>query len=97
MERDTPGLGIGKKEEKLGMRSSDTVQVLLDNVRVPGDQLLGRQTELIARAAGMREAQRVPMLAEHARLMALIKSDPDIDALRSQVRKLVEAQLVGQH
>jgi len=41
MARDTPGLSTGKKEHKLGMRSSDTVQVKLDNVRVPDSQRLG--------------------------------------------------------
>lgn len=41
VERGTPGLSTGKKEVKLGMRSSDTVQVHLENVRVPDDQRLG--------------------------------------------------------
>ncbi len=41
LEGDTPGLTTGKLEDKLGMRSSDTVSLSLDDVRVPGDQLLG--------------------------------------------------------
>jgi alkylation response protein AidB-like acyl-CoA dehydrogenase len=41
VERGTPGLSIGKREDKLGMRSSDTVTVNLDNVRIPENQLLG--------------------------------------------------------
>jgi alkylation response protein AidB-like acyl-CoA dehydrogenase len=39
--RDTPGFAVGKKEEKLGIRASSTVELLLDGVRVPGDQVLG--------------------------------------------------------
>ncbi len=41
VERDTPGLETGALEDKLGMRSSDTVTVSLSDVRVPDDQRLG--------------------------------------------------------
>jgi len=43
VERDTPGLSVGKREEKLGMRSSDTVVVQLQDVRVPPENLLGEE------------------------------------------------------
>ena len=41
VERGTPGLRAGRKEDKLGMRASETTEVILDQCRVPGDQLLG--------------------------------------------------------
>jgi alkylation response protein AidB-like acyl-CoA dehydrogenase len=41
LERGTPGLTPGKKEDKLGMRASDTSEVIFDNCRIPADQLLG--------------------------------------------------------
>jgi len=41
VERDTPGLIIGKKEDKLGMRGSDTVGVTFENCRIPGKNLCG--------------------------------------------------------
>ncbi|MEN8261491.1 MAG: acyl-CoA dehydrogenase family protein, partial [Pseudomonadota bacterium] len=41
VERDTPGLSVAKKEDKMGLRCSDTVTIDLDEVRVPADQLLG--------------------------------------------------------
>lgn len=41
VERDTPGLEIGPKEDKLGMRASDTVPLTFENCRVPGENLLG--------------------------------------------------------
>jgi alkylation response protein AidB-like acyl-CoA dehydrogenase len=41
VERDTPGLSIGAKEDKLGMRASDTVGLTFDNVRVPKGNLCG--------------------------------------------------------
>src|SRR6266498_3329289 len=40
-EKGTPGMTPGKKEDKLGMRASDTSEVLFENCRLPADQLLG--------------------------------------------------------
>ncbi|MDX2182598.1 MAG: acyl-CoA dehydrogenase [Gemmatimonadaceae bacterium] len=40
---DLPGFSIGKKEDKLGLRASPTVQIVLDDCRVPGDRLLGAE------------------------------------------------------
>jgi len=41
VERESPGLEVAKKEDKLGLRASDTVVISLDGVRVPAEQLLG--------------------------------------------------------
>lgn len=41
VERGTPGFAIGKKEVKLGIRASSTCEVLLDNVKIPKENLLG--------------------------------------------------------
>lgn len=43
VERDTPGLSIGKKENKLGMRASDTASVILEDCRVPAKNLVGEE------------------------------------------------------
>jgi acyl-CoA dehydrogenase len=43
VERGTPGLEPGKKEDKLGQRASDTRVVHFDDVRVPADQRLGEE------------------------------------------------------
>jgi len=43
IERDAPGLSIGKKENKLGMRASDTASVILEDCRVPVQNLLGKE------------------------------------------------------
>ncbi|HEY6212909.1 MAG TPA: acyl-CoA dehydrogenase family protein [Vicinamibacterales bacterium] len=43
VERGTPGMTAGKKEDKLGMRASDTSEVLFENCRVPAAQLLGEE------------------------------------------------------
>ncbi len=45
VERDRPGLSIGRTENKLGMRGSNTTEVFLDEVRVPARNLLGVEGE----------------------------------------------------
>lgn len=45
VERDFPGVIIGKKENKLGLRASDTRQISFDNCRVPATNLLGVENE----------------------------------------------------
>lgn len=42
---DSPGLSLGKKEDKLGQRASDTRQIHLEDVRVPAANLLGAEGE----------------------------------------------------
>jgi alkylation response protein AidB-like acyl-CoA dehydrogenase len=43
VEGDNPGLTPGKKEDKLGLRASNTVPVLFEDCEVPGDALLGEE------------------------------------------------------
>ena len=51
----TPGLTQGKKEKKMGIRASHTAEVLLDDVRLPADCLLGGEERLDARLTRARE------------------------------------------
>jgi len=41
IDKNTPGLEVGKKEDKLGIRSSDTCTLGLNNVKVPKENVLG--------------------------------------------------------
>jgi butyryl-CoA dehydrogenase/short/branched chain acyl-CoA dehydrogenase len=41
IERDFPGFQVGKKEDKLGLRASSTCELILDNCRVPRENVLG--------------------------------------------------------
>jgi alkylation response protein AidB-like acyl-CoA dehydrogenase len=43
VDADRPGFTVSRKLDKLGMRSSDTAELAFDDVRVPGDALLGTQ------------------------------------------------------
>ena len=42
---DTPGFKVGKHEKKMGLRSSDTVELHFENMYVPGEQLLGEENK----------------------------------------------------
>ena len=41
VEKDFPGFSVGKKEEKLGIRASSTTELILDNCKVPKENVLG--------------------------------------------------------
>jgi len=41
VERDFPGFQVGKKEDKLGIRASSTCELILDNCRVPRENVMG--------------------------------------------------------
>lgn len=43
VDKGTPGLAIGKEEEKLGMRASNTTEIILEDVLVPKQNLLGKE------------------------------------------------------
>ena len=51
------GLAMGQKFKKHGIRASHTSEVILDNCRIPGTQLLGGKERLDARLAKARERQ----------------------------------------
>ncbi len=63
VERGTPGLSPGKKEDKLGMRASDTSEVLFDNCRIPADQLLGEEGQGFVNTMQVLDAGRIGIAA----------------------------------
>jgi acyl-CoA dehydrogenase len=56
--KDTPGLTMLRKLDKLGCRASHTGEIVLTDCRVPGDHLLGGEQRLEERIAKGREAER---------------------------------------
>ena len=42
-EKGTPGLSIGKHENKLGIRGSSTVEIIIEDVRVPAENVIGQE------------------------------------------------------
>jgi butyryl-CoA dehydrogenase len=43
VEKGTPGLIIGRKEDKMGLRASNTVELLFQDCRIPRENLLGKE------------------------------------------------------
>ncbi|MHB8379779.1 MAG: acyl-CoA dehydrogenase family protein [Acidimicrobiales bacterium] len=54
----TPGIAMGQKFKKMGIRASHTAEVILENCRVPGACLLGGKEELDEKLARVREGKR---------------------------------------
>ena len=63
VERGTPGFRAGKKEDKLGMRASETSEVVFENCRVPGCQLLGLEGQGFINALQVLDAGRIGIAA----------------------------------
>jgi alkylation response protein AidB-like acyl-CoA dehydrogenase len=63
IERGTPGMAAGKKEDKLGMRASDTSEVLFENCRIPADQLLGEEGQGFVNTMQVLDAGRIGIAA----------------------------------
>jgi alkylation response protein AidB-like acyl-CoA dehydrogenase len=63
VERGTRGLSAGKKEDKLGMRASDTSEVLFDQCQVPSDQLLGEEGQGFVNTMQVLDAGRIGIAA----------------------------------
>lgn len=59
VERGAAGLTVAKKEDKMGLRASDTVSIDLSDVRVPGTQLLGSAGDGFRIAMSALDAGRV--------------------------------------
>ena len=57
--RGTPGFTIGKKENKLGHRASDTSEMIFDDCRVPKENLLGSQGEGFVAALKVLDGGRI--------------------------------------
>lgn len=63
IEKGTPGFTHGKKENKLGMRASETTELIFDNCRVPKENLLGREGEGFKQAMYVLDGGRISIAA----------------------------------
>ncbi|WP_327085054.1 acyl-CoA dehydrogenase family protein [Nonomuraea sp. NBC_01738] len=74
----TPGLSMGQKFKKHGIRASHTAEVILDNVRVPAACLLGGAEKLEARLARVRNGERS---GEQAAMRTFETTRPSVAAM----------------
>ncbi|MBK8920374.1 MAG: acyl-CoA dehydrogenase family protein [Saprospirales bacterium] len=63
VERDTPGFRGGKKENKLGMRASETAELIFDNCRLHQSQMLGQEGEGFIQAMKILDGGRISIAA----------------------------------
>ncbi|HAL82742.1 MAG TPA: acyl-CoA dehydrogenase [Mucilaginibacter sp.] len=63
IEKGTPGFTHGKKENKLGMRASETTELIFDNCRVPKENLLGNEGEGFKQAMKVLDGGRISIAA----------------------------------
>jgi len=59
LEKSMPGFSAGKKENKLGMRSSETSQLIFENCKVPAENLIGEEGMGFVQAMQILEGGRI--------------------------------------
>jgi len=59
IEKGTPGFSSGKKENKLGMRASETAELIMDNCRIPKENLLGEVGEGFVQSMKVLDGGRI--------------------------------------
>jgi len=63
VQRGTPGFSGGKKENKLGMRASETAEMIFDNCRVPDENRMGEPGEGFKQAMKVLDGGRISIAA----------------------------------
>jgi alkylation response protein AidB-like acyl-CoA dehydrogenase len=84
---DTPGLSMGQKYKKHGIKASHTSEVVLEDVRIPGANLLGGKEKLDEKLARAREALTKPKTGSSGKQPAM--------ATFEATRPAVGAQAIG--
>jgi isovaleryl-CoA dehydrogenase len=64
IERELKGFSVGKKETKMGMRSSPTSQLVFEDCEVPGENLLGAENGALVHMMRNLEIERVTLAAQ---------------------------------
>lgn len=63
IEKGTPGFKSGKKENKLGMRASETAELIFENCRIHKDQMMGKEGEGFIQAMKVLDGGRISIAA----------------------------------
>lgn len=63
IEKDTPGFSSGKKENKLGMRASETAEIIFTDCRVHKSQVMGKEGEGFVQALKVLDGGRISIAA----------------------------------
>lgn len=63
LEKGWEGFKVGKKENKLGMRASDTAELIFENVKVPAENLVGEEGDGFKQAMKILDGGRIAIAA----------------------------------
>jgi alkylation response protein AidB-like acyl-CoA dehydrogenase len=63
IEKGTPGFSGGRKENKLGMRASETTELIFENCRIPNENLLGKEGDGFIQAMKILDGGRISIAA----------------------------------
>jgi alkylation response protein AidB-like acyl-CoA dehydrogenase len=63
VEKGTPGFTAGKKENKLGMRASETAEMIFQDCRIPSPQMLGEEGEGFIQSLKVLDGGRISIAA----------------------------------
>jgi alkylation response protein AidB-like acyl-CoA dehydrogenase len=63
VEKGTPGFSGGKKENKLGMRASETAEMIFDNCRIPAGNMLGQEGDGFIQSMKVLDGGRISIAA----------------------------------
>jgi alkylation response protein AidB-like acyl-CoA dehydrogenase len=63
VERGTPGFSAGKKENKLGMRASETAELIFTDCRIPESQIIGKEGEGFVQSLKVLDGGRISIAA----------------------------------
>ncbi len=91
VEKGTQGLGYGKKEEKMGLRASPTVELVLDNARVPAENLLGSEGDGFRVAMSALDSGRITIAATS---VGLAQAALDCAAAYACQRRQFDTQII---
>ena len=64
VEKGTPGFGVGKVEEKMGIHASETAELIFDNCRVPKENLVGKEGKGFGIAMSALDGARIGVGAQ---------------------------------
>ena len=93
IEKNYKGFSVGKKEEKMGMRSSPTSQLIFEDMEVPIENLIGKENEATIHMMRNLEIERVTLAAQSigiAKRCIDIMCDYTIRHREAFTKKLIE-------
>ncbi len=94
--RDTEGLSVGKREDKLGLRASDTTSLVFEDARIPADYRLTEEGKGLSAALSILTGGRIGIASQSVGLMqaALDQAVAYADEREQFDRKLSEIQTI---